>query len=397
MASIVGVDNQTLHEPVARATTAAYLRSMRQVLPNYDCVKNELKRLLKAGGSWPLEWQPGPDDLKVLHRVLVKPDSDPVKRKQGQKQDGKSPGSLSRKVYRSHRDRDAEARAIAPNFVHSIDAAHMRQVAEGLYDHQLGQEQPPQFWMVHDAFGTHPNHVGPMREIVREKLEGIYFEWEINHQDLAVDAYKAQCLVIELGKCCQELADVSEEAAAEFMIDAKDKVFSDNKPFAEKIARVSELMGLTLEEHAALRGDEASGLSLVKLKARCKERGFKGYSKLIKAELMELLSFPVTIVSTIPESSLESITSKESHNLEDQTNCLHCKANEFINSIQALSNLGSMLEGKHSIVAKNILDFIHISRVGKRFFGEKPINGIGSLDLNEVTSDGDMDNWYFLS
>jgi hypothetical protein len=112
---------------------------------------------------------------------------------------------------------------------------------------------------------------------------------------------------------------------------------------------------------------------------------------------MELLSFPVTIVSTIPESSLESITSKESHNLEDQTNCLHCKANEFINSIQALSNLGSMLEGRHSIVAKNILDFIYISRVGKRFFGEKPINGIGSLDLNEVTSDGDMDNWYFLS
>ena len=124
---------------------------------------------------------------------------------------------------------------------------------------------------------------------------------------------------------------------------------------------------------------------------------FKGYSKLNKAELMELLSFPVTIVSTIPESSLESIASKESHNLEDQTNCLHCKANEFINSIQALSNLSSMLEATGSIEVRNILDCIHMFRVGLRLFSEKPINGIGSLDLNEVTSVGDMDNWYFLS
>lgn len=385
----LGVSNQALHCPVATATAMAYKRALRQVLPNYDKFIVTIKGLLKFVGSWPLEWQPGTDHLVVKHRKIDKPSSESIKRRQGQEQDGKYPLSLTRKVYYGSRDKGAEARAIAPNFVHSIDAAHMRQVAATLCDHQTAQDQPPQFWMVHDAFGTHPNHIGQMREIVRKELKGIYFEWEIDHHTLAVEAFKTKCLALKLGKECQELADVSEQAAAEFNTN-DDGQFLDNKPFRDRMEQVAELMGLTLEYHDALTEDEKTSLSDAKLRARGKERRLQGYTKMDRDELIESLSFPEATASLIPHSPLESIW-------EDPTSHLRFLVKDFINSIMALSNLGSMLEGKDSIVAKNILDFIHISRVGKRFFGEKPINGIGTLALKDVTSADDMENWYFLS
>ena len=387
----LGVSNQALHHPVATATAMAYKRALRQVLPNYDKFIGTIKNLLKFVESWPLEWQPGTDHLVVKHRKMHKPGSDSIKRRQGQEQeqDGKYPLSLTRRVYYSRRDKGAEARAIAPNFVHSIDAAHMRQVAATLCDHQTAQGQPPQFWMVHDAFGTHPNHIGQMREIVREELNGIYFEWEIDHQDLAVPTFKAKCLALKLGKECQELADVSEQAAAELNT-YEDGQFLNNKPFRDRMNQVAELMGLTLQYHDALTEDEKTSLSHSELKARGKERGLDRHTVMDIDELIESLSFPEATASRIPHSPLESIW-------EDPTSHLRLLVRDFTNSIVALSNLGSMLEEKDSIVAKNILDFIHISRVGNRFFGEKPINGIGTLALKDVTSVDDMDNWYFLS
>jgi len=90
--------------------------------------------------------------------------------------------------------------------------------------------------------------------------------------------------------------------------------------------------------------------------------------------------------------------------------CLHCITENFISSIQALSNLEAMLDGKNSIILKNIFESLYAERNGQRFFREKTSTGsarraamtgnrtgIGSLDLNAVTSVGDMDNWYFLS
>ena len=66
-------------------------------------------------------------------------------------------------------DRRQHATALAPNFVHSLDAAHLHMVAvacqaEGIRD--LG--------FVHDSYSTHPADAGRLGEIVREQFVRLY-------------------------------------------------------------------------------------------------------------------------------------------------------------------------------------------------------------------------------
>ena len=63
-----------------------------------------------------------------------------------------------------------EVKGITPNFVHSYDSTHMRMVITHLRKYQEDSGMPIQFWSVHDAFGTHPNGVQKLRDIVSEKF-----------------------------------------------------------------------------------------------------------------------------------------------------------------------------------------------------------------------------------
>lgn len=54
-----------------------------------------------------------------------------------------------------------ETRGIAPNFIHSLDACHMRMVVTGLFR----RSNVSNIWSVHDAFGCHPNHIDLLREV----------------------------------------------------------------------------------------------------------------------------------------------------------------------------------------------------------------------------------------
>ena len=60
--------------------------------------------------------------------------------------------------------------AIAPNFVHSLDAYHMRTSVRELSE-SIDQIS---FWAVHDAFGTHPCDVPEMRRVVKEEFLKMY-------------------------------------------------------------------------------------------------------------------------------------------------------------------------------------------------------------------------------
>ena len=65
----------------------------------------------------------------------------------------------------------AALQAIAPNFIHSLDAAHMfmtldEMVSQGIYS----------LSMIHDSYGCHANYVDTMRDILREKFVLIHSE-----------------------------------------------------------------------------------------------------------------------------------------------------------------------------------------------------------------------------
>ena len=62
--------------------------------------------------------------------------------------------------------------ALPPNFIHSIDAYHMRRVINRLRASlpNLG------FWPVHDAFGTHACDVEMMRGAVRGEFHDLHEE-----------------------------------------------------------------------------------------------------------------------------------------------------------------------------------------------------------------------------
>lgn len=58
--------------------------------------------------------------------------------------------------------------AIAPNFVHALDASHLTLVAIAMRDAGLSM------LAIHDSFGTHPSDVDRMHEIIRERFWFMY-------------------------------------------------------------------------------------------------------------------------------------------------------------------------------------------------------------------------------
>jgi len=65
--------------------------------------------------------------------------------------------------------RKRQVNGIAPNFVHSIDAAHMTQVSLRLKEAGVNHVH-----MVHDSFGVHARHVPLLHRIVREEFVKIH-------------------------------------------------------------------------------------------------------------------------------------------------------------------------------------------------------------------------------
>mgnify|MGYP001159883215 CR=1 FL=1 len=83
--------------------------------------------------------------------------------------------TFSRQILSDERDLDKKKTGIAPNFVHSMDACHMRMVVN-----QLATNGVNDIWSVHDAFGCHPNHIDDLRFIVNVKFEETHRADEFN-------------------------------------------------------------------------------------------------------------------------------------------------------------------------------------------------------------------------
>ena len=77
--------------------------------------------------------------------------------------------TFSRNAMSDKRDISGERRGIAPNFIHSLDACHMR-----LFATAMARNGVTDIWSVHDAFGCHPNHIEDMRYIVNKTFVEVH-------------------------------------------------------------------------------------------------------------------------------------------------------------------------------------------------------------------------------
>lgn len=66
-------------------------------------------------------------------------------------------------------DTRGQAQAIAPNFIHSMDACHMQRVI--MNQAEKGNNN---FFMIHDSFGTDMEHAGSMFKAIRTELVNMY-------------------------------------------------------------------------------------------------------------------------------------------------------------------------------------------------------------------------------
>lgn len=77
--------------------------------------------------------------------------------------------------------------AISPNFIHSMDAAHLTMTASVMQDEGMS------FVGIHDSFGTHPSDVDRMNEIIREQFAALYSHPETILKNYATDVgYKKE-------------------------------------------------------------------------------------------------------------------------------------------------------------------------------------------------------------
>ena len=66
-------------------------------------------------------------------------------------------------------DKRKQVNAIIPNIIHSLDASHLMKIIIS-----AKRNSYLNILSVHDCFGTYPNHVGEMIEIVKEEFIKLY-------------------------------------------------------------------------------------------------------------------------------------------------------------------------------------------------------------------------------
>jgi len=76
---------------------------------------------------------------------------------------------LSYREINPNRDVGSEKTGVAPNFIHSLDALHMRRFVR-----DMNRANHNDLWAVHDSFGCHANHVEKMRTILRDQFTAIH-------------------------------------------------------------------------------------------------------------------------------------------------------------------------------------------------------------------------------
>lgn len=125
--------------------------------------ENYLKDMVSLGLKYriPIKWR-SPSGLHIAPEYLVV----------NKEQISYIVGKLHRFTHLSRIPNKIDKRkminSIVPNFIHSLDAAHVNAVINSMKDKGLP------ILTIHDCFGTHPNHIDMLNKVVREEFIKLY-------------------------------------------------------------------------------------------------------------------------------------------------------------------------------------------------------------------------------
>ena len=398
---------EELHWDIAKYVTSAYMEAMSVVLPNHNRSKTLIKRM--ASKFAPLKWKISSDGVELTNIKLVDRTSKTIARRVTE---GSGP-TLSIRAFKPERAPDKEKSASAPNFVHSLDAAHMRSVIMDVTNHQKMKHEAVQFWMVHDAFGCHPNHLGVLRESAAKRLGDVYrggIPVEESHVVRRADEIASILKALEIG------INEAQRVAVE-------------DPGAEKIG----IMGSRIiADYEMINSVERNGnghisayaKSIEELRTKEDGTGFvseKGILDRVRDTAghigFGMVDFPGMSSESLRELNVEDLNkllkerkmSKTGNKKEKIERLKERKivfnseyGDDFVRyNRHATEALGALLllsdAIKPGLTARNNLDFLYIINKGMSIFDKRVASeGFGTLDLDEVTKSGNSEDWYFL-
>ncbi len=158
---ILGWDNYSMASYLAPLVEQAIRQTVDRAAAAMDWLQ-EITRML-MDEEMPIVWRT-PDHFPVVQRYM---------KTNGKKFKVYFNGirlRLTLRVETTTVDRRKQTSAIAPNFVHSMDAYHLRRVVNRLIDEEVTCD----FAMIHDSFGVHAADVDDMHYVIRDEFIAMY-------------------------------------------------------------------------------------------------------------------------------------------------------------------------------------------------------------------------------
>jgi hypothetical protein len=109
--------------------------------------------------------------------------------------------------------------SMAPNFVHSLDAYHMRSSINRMKSEMSGKGEDLSFWAVHDAFGTHACDIELMRKIVKDCFFEMHQSRNLNDWTAEMKwVGKEKTEKVRIGNLWKAKESKSEKTAGDYLI-----------------------------------------------------------------------------------------------------------------------------------------------------------------------------------
>ena len=205
------------HQEIATIVADGFFKAYEIELKGHSILKRSLEAIQKIfiqlgrPVSWSLNDSTTIQNIALSSMKNINPDA--WNKKSGAKKSKYSSSRFTIKMQTDERDIDKEARGLSPNFVHSIDALHMRNFVINMDEFAPGCS----LWSVHDAFGCHPNFAEKMNQVIiktffeAHQVDGYYsvLEYLIS---LTIEA----CKDIKLGEETTKELEFLEKQKAEF-------------------------------------------------------------------------------------------------------------------------------------------------------------------------------------